>query len=152
MQIDSTKSKVIFYHYLCSEKIESMQAFDFYHGKYILMCRNKCNFKYDILEIRTVKRAEILCECYECIQELFVKILRHSMEKCLRARTTLNLKNNIFTHCQKLRKDVGKTISGVIGGKCLIALQPVCYLQVCNEISGCNSDDRRFDPNRSRCG
>ena len=74
---------------LRKSSIESMKTFDFYHGKYTLTGRNKCNFKYYFLKISIVKRAEILCECYECVEELFVKILGHSMEKCLRACTTL---------------------------------------------------------------
>ena len=38
-----------------------MEAFDFYNGKYVLTCRNKCNFKYYFLEICIVNRAEISC-------------------------------------------------------------------------------------------
>ena len=53
-----------------------MEAFDFYHGKYTLTCRKKCNFKYCFLEICIVKRAEIVSEGYEYIHELFVKISR----------------------------------------------------------------------------
>ena len=34
------------------------------------------------------KRVGILCEGYECIQELFVQIWKHSMEKCLRTCAT----------------------------------------------------------------
>ena len=69
-----------------------MEAF-FYHGKYTLAYKNKRNYKHYFLEICTEKRAEILCECYECIRELFVEILRHSMEKCLRACTALTGQN-----------------------------------------------------------
>ena len=69
-----------------------MEAFDFYHGKYTLACRNKCNFEHYFLEICTEKRAEMLCECYERIRELFVEILKHSMEKIYRACTTLRVK------------------------------------------------------------
>ena len=44
-----------------------MEAFYFYHGKYTLTFRNKGNLNIIFVEIYTVKRAEILCECYECI-------------------------------------------------------------------------------------
>ena len=53
-------------------------------------CRNKYNFEYYFLEICTVNRAEILSEFYECIKELFVKILGHFTEKCLHAYTILS--------------------------------------------------------------
>ena len=66
-----------------------MEAFDFYHEKYTLACRNKCHFKHYFLEICREKRAEILCECYKFIQELFVQILRYYMEKCVRACSIL---------------------------------------------------------------
>ena len=49
------------------------EAFKFYYGKYTyLACINKCNFEHYFLEICTEKWVEILCECYECIQEFFV--------------------------------------------------------------------------------
>ena len=86
MEIHSTKSKGILYHYLCSEKIFNRiyGDVDFHHGKCTLTCRNKCNFTYYFLELCIVKRAEMLCEYYKYIHELFVKILRHSIEKYLR--------------------------------------------------------------------
>ena len=63
MKIDSTKSKVILYHFLCSGKMFNR----IYGGVWLLsrkMCRNKCNFKYYFLEICVVEQPEILHECY----------------------------------------------------------------------------------------
>ena len=80
MEIDSPKSKVILYHYLC---------FHFFQSN--LWRRLTSIMENTLLRVETnVNRAEILWQCYQCIQELFVQILRHSMEQCLHACTTLN--------------------------------------------------------------